>query len=57
MASCMYEEKLTVEYNRKHNEGPCNLYSSENIIKALKSGFMRWEVHVARMEENLKARH
>jgi hypothetical protein len=34
-----------------HNDELCNLYSSPNIIRVIKSRRMRWAGHVARMGE------
>jgi hypothetical protein len=38
-----------------HNEELHNLYSSLSIIRMIKSGWMRWAGHVARMRENRNA--
>jgi hypothetical protein len=44
-------DEVTGEW-RKLNNGELNdLYSSPNIVGVLKSRRMRWEGHVARMEE------
>jgi hypothetical protein len=34
---------------RMHNGEPCDLYSSPNIIRIIKSSRMRWAGHLARM--------
>jgi hypothetical protein len=36
-------------WRKLHNEELCNLYSSPNIIRMIKSRMMRWAGHVARM--------
>jgi hypothetical protein len=40
---------------RLHNEELHNLYASENIIRMMKSGRMRWTRHVASMGEMTSA--
>jgi hypothetical protein len=44
-------EEVPGEYRKLYNEGLNHLYSSLNIIWAIKSRGMRWAAHVARMEE------
>ena len=44
-----------VECRRLHNEELRNLYYSPNIVRAIKSGRLRWVGHVARMEEDKSA--
>jgi hypothetical protein len=39
-----------VSWRKLHNDELHSLYSSPNIIKAIKSRMMRWMGHVARME-------
>jgi hypothetical protein len=43
--------EVTGEWIKLHNENLCNLYSSPNIIRQIKSRRMRWVGHVACMEE------
>jgi hypothetical protein len=38
-------------WRKLHNEEPRDLYSSPSIIRMIKSRWMRWVGHVARMEE------
>jgi hypothetical protein len=42
---------VTGEWRKLHNEELHVLYSSQNIIRQIKSRRMRWLGHVARMEE------
>jgi len=42
-------EGVTGGQRTLHNEGFHNLYSSPNIIRAIKSRTMRWAGHVTRM--------
>jgi hypothetical protein len=42
-------EGVTGEWRRLHNKELCDLYSSSNIIRVIKSRKMRWAGHVARM--------
>jgi hypothetical protein len=44
-------DEATMEWRRLHSEELNDLYSSPNIIRAIKSRRMRWEEHVARMGE------
>jgi hypothetical protein len=43
--------EVTGEWRKLHNEELHNLYSSQNIIRQIKSRGMRWAGHVARIEE------
>jgi hypothetical protein len=38
-------------WRKLHNDGLHNLYSSPNIVRVIKSRWMRWAGHVARMGE------
>jgi hypothetical protein len=42
-------DEVTREWRRLHKEGRYDLYSSQNIIRVIKSRIMRWAGHVARM--------
>jgi hypothetical protein len=44
-------DKVTEEWRKLHNEELNDLYSSLNIVRAIKSRKMRWKGHVARMVE------
>jgi hypothetical protein len=44
-------DEATGEWRRLHNEELNDLYSSQNIIRVIKSRRMRWAGHVARMGE------
>jgi len=44
-------DEVTGEWRKLHYEEFNDLYSSPNIIRAIKSRGMRWAVHVARMGE------
>jgi hypothetical protein len=45
------EEGIEGGWRNLHSEGLHNLYSSSNIIRMIKSRRMRWEGHIAGMEE------
>jgi hypothetical protein len=47
-------DEVIGEWRKLHNEELHNLYSSQNIIKQIKSWIMRWAGHVARMGEERK---
>jgi hypothetical protein len=44
-------DEVTREWRKLHNGELCNLYSSPDIIRQIKSRRMRWAGHVARMGE------
>jgi hypothetical protein len=44
-------DEVTGEWRKLHNEVLNNLYSSPNIVRAIKSGRMRWAGRVACMGE------
>jgi hypothetical protein len=43
--------EVTGEWKKLHNQELNNMYCSPNIVGVIKSGRMRWTVHVARMGE------
>jgi hypothetical protein len=43
--------EVAEDWRRLHNEELHNLYTSSNIIRAIKSTKMRWTRHVACMEQ------
>jgi hypothetical protein len=43
-------EEVVGGWRRLHNEELHNLYASRNIIRIIKSRWMRWEGFIARME-------
>ena len=45
-------DEVTGEWRKLHSEELSNLLCSPNIVRAIKSGRMRWAGHVARMGEN-----
>jgi hypothetical protein len=45
--------KVTGEWRKLHNEGLHDLYCSPTIVRVMKSRRMRWEGHVARMEQGI----
>ena len=45
-------DEVKWEWRKLHNEELNDLYSSPNIIRVIKSGRMRWEGHVAPVEES-----
>jgi hypothetical protein len=47
-------DEVTGEWRKLHNEELHNLYSSQDIIRQVKSRRMRWAGHVARMGEDRK---
>jgi hypothetical protein len=42
-------EEVGVGWRRLHSEELHNLYSSQNIVRVIKSGRMRWAGYVARL--------
>jgi hypothetical protein len=48
-------DEVTGEWRKLHNEELCDLYSSQIIIRIIKSRMMRWAGHVARMGEKRNA--
>ena len=44
-----------MEWRRLHNKELYDLYSSQNIIRIIKSRRMRWVGHLARMEDKIGA--
>jgi len=44
-------DEMTEEWRKLHTEELNDLYSSPNIVRAIKSRRMRWAGHVARMGE------
>jgi hypothetical protein len=44
-------DKVTLEWGKLYNEETNDLYSSCNIVRAIKSRIMRWAGHIARMGE------
>ena len=44
-------DEVTGGWRRWHNVEFYDLYSSPNIIRVIKSGRLRWTVHVARVRE------
>jgi hypothetical protein len=47
--------EVTGGRRKLNNEEPINLYSSPNIIRMIKSRWMRWAGHVVHMERNRNA--
>jgi hypothetical protein len=47
-------DDVTGECRKLHNEELHNFFSSQNIIRQIKSRRMRWVGHVARMKEEIK---
>jgi hypothetical protein len=46
-------DEVTGEWRKLHNEALHNLYFSLSIIRIIKSKWMRWAHHVARMGEKI----
>jgi hypothetical protein len=49
------ENKATRKWRRLHNEELYALYTSSNVIRAIKSRKLRWEGHVAGVGEKKRA--
>ena len=47
-------DEVTGEWRRRHNEELCDMYSSPNIIRVIKSRRLRWAGNVARNEEEYR---
>ena len=47
----LMRDEVTGEWSKLHNEELNDLYSSPNIVRAIKSRRMRWAGHVARIGE------
>jgi hypothetical protein len=47
-------DEVTGEWSKLHSEELHNLYSSPNIIRQIKSRWMRWVGHMAHMGEDRK---
>jgi hypothetical protein len=43
-------DEVTGDWRKLHNEELQNLYSTQNIIRMIKSRRMRWAEHVVRMD-------
>jgi hypothetical protein len=48
-------DEVTGGWRKMHNVELCDFYSSPNIIRIIKSRWMRWAGHVARMGEKRNA--
>jgi hypothetical protein len=44
-------DEVNWEWRRLHNNELCDLYSSTNIIRVIKSRIIRWVGHVARVRD------
>jgi hypothetical protein len=55
IANRCFENEVTEEWRKLHNEELHNLYFSPNIIKMMKSRRMRWAGRVVRMGETKNA--
>jgi hypothetical protein len=44
-------DEVTGEWKKLHNEAFCDLCSSPNIVRVIKSRTMRWVEHIACEEE------
>jgi hypothetical protein len=53
--SGLKKDKKKIGWRKLHNEELCNLYTSPDVIRMIKSRRMRWAGHVVSMGEKLNA--